>query len=203
MHVSYYHYNSARPDVNAVIHEMLAEYFAVEKRLSRYDIAHLVNTPLLLSYPGVTLVVWDEETPVGMVMVEVMEPRSTRPYGHEITRLYVKQEYRQQGIGKALMIEALAYIRSTLGSDHAFLLVGEENADAVSLYKKMKFTSHAQAQENGTEGVLYLHLGLPSLDAWDRGSRRERTLSAKMRVLSDQRRGLRPPPGAMEHLGIS
>ena len=55
-----------------------------------------------------------------------------------IHELIVLPEYRNKGIGKALVEKALEYFRSR-GLDTAELWVGDENTGAIEFYKKLGF----------------------------------------------------------------
>lgn len=136
---------------------LLSEYFAVHKNpMSRFDIAHLFNfwNSMSSRLSGV-FVAYVDDIPVGCVMIETMEPRATRPYGHEISRLFVRNEYRGRGIGEVLMREAIQRL-ADFELPIAYLLVDAHNVPAVTMYKKMGFVSNEKAAKKGTDGVLYL-----------------------------------------------
>lgn len=143
---------------------LLAEYFTVHKNpLTRFDMSHLFNFwGSMNHHPAGVLVAYIDGNPVGMVMIEVMKPRKTRPYGHEISRLYVKSEYRGQGIGVLLMRAAFRRLQNA-GQDYAFLLVDTKNKPAVKMYERMGFLSHSEASQEGTDGVLYLEARVDDL----------------------------------------
>lgn len=166
MRATLHYFKYMTPEVQAIVYSLLAEYFSKEKSpLTRFDVAHLIGLPDQVSYPGAVILGWDEQNrPIGMVFVEVMPPRETRPYGHEISRLYVTPDARKKGYGGRLMMEAIAYISDTLPATHAFLVVGDENAKALSMYQSLGFQTHAGAQEAGSQGVQYLELYLPPRD---------------------------------------
>lgn len=136
---------------------LLAEYFTVHKNpLTRFDMSHLFNFwGSMHHHPAGVLVAYERGKPVGMVMIEVMKPRKTRPYGHEISRLYVKDSARGRGIGVLLMRAAFARLQDA-GQEYAFLLVDTKNTPAVKMYERMGFLSHPEASQEGTDGVLYL-----------------------------------------------
>ena len=56
----------------------------------------------------------------------------------EIHEIFVLPEYRRRGIGTALMIKAIIYIKSR-GLNKAGLWVGETNYNAIKFYRKFGF----------------------------------------------------------------
>ncbi len=70
---------------------------------------------------------------VGFCRVRVHSPL----YG-VICKIFVHPEYRRQGIGTSLMVNACDYIRNQ-SCDQAYLGVDAENDAAIALYKKVGF----------------------------------------------------------------
>ena len=56
----------------------------------------------------------------------------------EIARIAVKEDYRKQGVGKALISEFFTIVKEK-GAERVFLEVRKSNAPAVSLYKHCGF----------------------------------------------------------------
>lgn len=153
-----------RDDLWVDLTTLLAEYFTVHKNpLTRFDMSHLFNFWNSMSHtPACVLIAYVDNVPAGMVMVETMNPRSTRPYGHEISRLYVKPQFRGLGIGKLLMTKAFLRLQMS-NQTKAFLLVDETNVAAATMYRQMGFMDAPITDERKTKGVLYLEAPIEDL----------------------------------------
>ena len=164
IHVETWRYGCEKETLWVDFTTILAEYFTMHKNpLSRFDMAHLFNFYNSMSAsPACVLVAYVDGKPAGMVMIETMRPRETRPYGHEISRLYVRDQYRGQGLGKLLMIAAMKQLEQA-GREKAFLLVDKSNTAAVQMYDNMGFTTNAVAAKAGTEGILYLEVDVATV----------------------------------------
>jgi ribosomal protein S18 acetylase RimI-like enzyme len=81
---------------------------------------------------------------VGFACVEVrpaigdFEPRA------EVTDLYIREQDRRRGIGRALMSAAEAHARAN-GAETLFLLTGHTNAAAQAFYRALGYTDYALA----------------------------------------------------------
>jgi len=73
---------------------------------------------------------------VGYVVVDV-EMRCGKKVGH-VLNLAVEQGFRRMGIGRALMDEAISYVRKT-GADEVWLEVKESNTAARKFYSSIGF----------------------------------------------------------------
>ncbi len=58
-----------------------------------------------------------------------------------ITDLFVKRNYRHEGIGRKLMETCLEYLKST-GNDYVRLTVWSQNEGAAKLYRELGFKDH-------------------------------------------------------------
>lgn len=72
-------------------------------------------------------------------------PRMKLAHNADIGAVYVREAFRRQGVGDALMQSAMEYLRST-GALYATLTVSAENDAAQRLYARFGFTVCGQLQ---------------------------------------------------------
>jgi len=87
---------------------------------------------------------------------------NVRPRAVVSGTLYVKPQYRRQGIAQRLLCEAEGQARR-MGCDEMMLLVKERNAAALKLYQKMGYFRCKQTEYHGDQVCMRKHLFLPSL----------------------------------------
>ena len=77
----------------------------------------------------------------------------------EMKRLYLRNEFRGKGIGKAL-VDKIILISKEYGYEKMRLDTIETMKEAISIYKKIGFEEIKPYRENPVEGVIYLELAL-------------------------------------------
>ena len=108
---------------------------------SRELIADSVNNQAYIN-----LIAMKGDSPVGYVSVSSVIDES------EILKIVVAKDYRQQGIGYALMCNVLNRLKDS-GSKTVFLEVRSENAPAKRLYEKNGFIKIHQRQKYYNDGA--------------------------------------------------
>ena len=75
----------------------------------------------------------------------------------DITAMYVVPEARGRGLGRALLADALARVRSIPGVEQIHLAVISGNAPARALYASLGFTTFGVARRSFRLGDTYLN----------------------------------------------
>jgi GNAT superfamily N-acetyltransferase len=96
---------------------------------ARLEDERRVDTPILAVIDGAA---------VGIANVRILPAVFYREPYAELTELFVIEEYRRQGIGKAL-IEFAESLAQSAGAEEMVLLTGPENQAARSLYLQMGY----------------------------------------------------------------
>lgn len=100
-----------------------------EKKLSESDWKRRIKN---------TLFAMDDNKPVGMITYVFNDKIKTRHIAN-IFGVYVKKEYRKQGIGKKLIERALSNIKKNKEIIKINLCVNPKQKTALNLYKKYRF----------------------------------------------------------------
>ena len=109
------------------------EIFALEKRYIDCPWTAEQIAAETVADECVFLVATADGGPVGYVSCEVIAGEC------EIANVAVAEEYRRRGIGAKLFVRLLSEAKKR-GAEKAFLLVREDNAAAIGLYRKLGFT---------------------------------------------------------------
>lgn len=134
---------------------LLSEYFNTHKKtVTRFDVMHLMHLLDHVSW-GDAFVAYVNGEAVGCVAFERMRVRDTRPYGNELSRLYVQPKYRNHNIAKQLM-RRVAETAVKQKVERITIVISERDARLFNWYSRMGFVSNAKAKEAGSEGVLYM-----------------------------------------------
>lgn len=118
------------------VHEMLYGFWAAVPSHAHRDLSEWRE--LFLGYagfdPGLQLVVWQGEDPVGVAICRV----HTGDLGW-VAQLGVAPEARGRGLGRALLVEATTRLQAIAGVDTVGLAVAARNAHALGLYRSVGF----------------------------------------------------------------
>lgn len=110
-----------------------------------------------------TLFALSNDIPVGMIVYIISEKLKTNHIAN-LYGVYVKKEYRGQGIAKRLVESALSVIRQNASVSKIHLTVNAEQAVALALYKRFGFkTVGTLARELHVDGRFYDELILEKL----------------------------------------
>ena len=82
---------------------------------------------------------WKDGEPVGVMLINLMTQRSSA----ELVYLGLSEKWRGKGLGKRLMLYAIA-LTSQRGCSTMMTAVDEENPPAVALYESLGFAPHAR-----------------------------------------------------------
>lgn len=105
---------------------------------SSYDEEKLLTTDEWKKRVDNTLFALSNDTPVGMI-VYIFNDKIKTNHIANVYGVYVKKEYRGQGIGKQLVEEALKIIQQNAKVSKIHLTVTAEQTAAIALYKKYGF----------------------------------------------------------------
>ena len=115
-----------------------------EYEYDRYSKDLIINSVNNDSY--INLIAVQDDVPVGYVSVSTVIDES------EILKIVVAKEYRQRGIGYALMCDVLARLKDN-GSKTVFLEVRSNNTPAKKLYEKNGFVKIHERQKYYNDGA--------------------------------------------------
>ncbi len=104
----------------------------VEQLTARLAHSHRIETPILAEYDGRV---------IGFTALRLLPCVFYAPPYAEITELFVEEGYRQQGIGRALLVYAERLARAA-GADELFVATDFENETALNLYRNMGFADY-------------------------------------------------------------
>ena len=90
---------------------------------------------------------FDSDQLIGMVGYYREKGEKIRHKGH-IWGVYVKQEWRGKGVGRALMLDVLTRIRAQRGLEQVNLSVSTEQAAAVQLYRSLGFEVYGHERQS-------------------------------------------------------
>lgn len=121
--------DEGNPDFLRLCDELDGEYFDLHG-----DIALEYRDYNKISSPHVAVLAIDEGTAIGCGSYKV----SDFPETVEIKRVFVRKDYRRQGIA-TLMIETLEKIAINNGFRSAVLETGSDNAGALGTYRKLGY----------------------------------------------------------------
>ena len=116
----------------------------------------LVQLPSFYASPGFLLLATDDGQPVGCVGLRGVDDTTG-----EIRRLFVHQNAKGKGTGRALM-ETLISQASATGLRHLILNTVPTMVEAGHLYARLGFEPIPRYHLTTTPGVLYLGLDLPA-----------------------------------------
>lgn len=122
-------------------------YFRAYQPLGDYYYRHRAEVKAYLKWlhhrdPHGSFVAYDGDRPVGFIATDSRWDHGTVGAIHE---LVVDPEYQGRGLGRALLLRGMAYLRAR-GCRVCELWVGEHNDRARALYRALRF------QENGRWG---------------------------------------------------
>lgn len=105
---------------------------------------------LLASPNEIALIAEDGDRPVGICMATIKEPPSA-PFLHPVKAahigdLYVAEEYRRAGVGRAL-VESVKRAAGEKGAGRVTLMVWPFNSDALGFYEKLGFSTRSVTLE--------------------------------------------------------
>ncbi len=105
---------------------------------------------LLASPNEIALIAEDGDRPAGICMATIKEPPSA-PFLHPVKAahigdLYVAEEYRRAGVGRAL-VESVKRAAGEKGAGRVTLMVWPFNSDALGFYEKLGFSTRSVTLE--------------------------------------------------------
>jgi len=110
------------------------------------------------AWGGLLMIAWEGEKPAGTIALRRLSEQSC-----EAKRLFVRPEFRGQGIGRALLDRIIADARSmgyrTLYGDSLSSMI-----EAQALYRRCGFRQVGPYSTSATPGAIYLELLLISPD---------------------------------------
>ncbi len=125
-------------DIPALV-DLLAALFAIEVDFKPDTPKQILGLRMLILNPetGIIKVARDANgLAIGMVSAQLVISTAQGAHSAWLEDMIVHQKYRGQGLGKALLNEALAWVKQK-GATRAQLLVDIENAPAVGYYKHL------------------------------------------------------------------
>jgi len=136
-------------DIPALV-ELLAALFSIEVDFKPDTAKQIQGLRLLIQSPatGVIKVARDSEGfAVGMVSAQLVISTAQGAPSAWVEDMIILEKYRGQGLGKALLNEALAWAKQK-GASRAQLLVDVENEPALGYYKHLGWeTTQLQARK--------------------------------------------------------
>ncbi len=92
---------------------------------------------------GIFIALEDDEI-VGMVVVKILKALPVSKYDKKgyISNLYVREPFRNRGVGKKLVQRAMAWLRSK-DVPNVFLEIHAKNLSAQGLYRKLGFKDYS------------------------------------------------------------
>lgn len=136
-------------DIPALV-ELLAALFSIEVDFKPDTAKQVQGLRLLIQSPttGVIKVARDSEGfAVGMVSAQLVISTAKGAPSAWVEDMIILEKYRGQGLGKALLNEALAWAKQK-GASRAQLLVDVENEPALGYYKHLGWeTTQLQARK--------------------------------------------------------
>ncbi len=102
---------------------------------------------------NIIFVTFDNSIPIGIVRITQNDPDFPDDYAY-LGSLYIKKEYRKQGIASELIKEAEEYSKSTLHLKGVYLIVNSEIVNAVKLYESLKYTVEREKLEEGQKDLI-------------------------------------------------
>jgi ribosomal protein S18 acetylase RimI-like enzyme len=136
-------------DIPALV-ELLAALFSIEVDFKPDTAKQVQGLRLLIQSPstGVIKVARDSEGfAVGMVSAQLVISTAQGAPSAWVEDMIILEKYRGQGLGKALLNEALAWAKQK-GASRAQLLVDVENEPALGYYKHLGWeTTQLQARK--------------------------------------------------------
>lgn len=109
---------------------------------------------------GRLLLVECEGQVAGCVALHKLEPGDAEPCACEMKRLYLRPQFRGQGLGRALAERIIAEARQVGYQRMRLDTVEPVMKDAVAMYRKLGFKEIAPYCKNPIAGALYMELEL-------------------------------------------
>jgi putative acetyltransferase len=144
------------PEQIAVIRELFLEYaqsLGFSLSFQNFD-KELAGLPGDYALPGGRLLLATQEgTPAGCVALHKLDQESG-----EMKRLYVRPQFRGNGLGRALAERIIAEARQTGCKQLRLDTVEPRMQAAVAMYRQLGFREIAPYRENPIAGALYMEL---------------------------------------------
>lgn len=101
----------------------------------------------LIEHPsrGAVFLAWEGDEAIGLACLSALWTLEHGGASMWLDELYVSPEHRGRGVGRALLLHAMAYARNT-GCIALDLEVDEEHARAANLYEREGFRRHRRAR---------------------------------------------------------
>ncbi len=144
----------------AFVEWLLERYPEREAHIRAYLIAQcfeeqLANLLVMFTPPsGECLLVWMNETPVGIVMLKSRDDGTV-----EMNRMFVLSEARGLGVGRALC-DVLIEQAKTLGYKDLLLTALPRHREAIALYRSLGFVDDNRADEGSPDDVVSMKMHL-------------------------------------------
>jgi GNAT superfamily N-acetyltransferase len=130
--------NATLDDISALV-ELLADLFSIEVDFQSDHSKQIQGLRMLILSPetGIIKVARDANgLAIGMVSAQLVISTAQGTHSAWLEDMIIHEKHRGQGLGKALLNEALAWVKQK-GATRAQLLVDIENEPAVGYYKHL------------------------------------------------------------------